>query len=103
MGEILALRRELNVANGKLSSLVNTEAPGVVALFTALPDGSDLLTLVNFSREIQSVAIPLEKSYAKVEEIKPGGNSTAFATTSGNLTMKSEGWSYRVVRMSGGK
>lgn len=103
LGEILALRRELNVANGKLSSLVNTEAPGVVALFTALPDGSDLLTLVNFSREIQSVAIPLEKSYAKVEEIKPGGNSTAFATTSGNLTMKSEGWSYRVVRMSGGK
>lgn len=102
LGDILALRRELGVAGGKLTRLVSTQAPGVVALVTVLPDGSDLLTIVNFSRSVQSVPIPLIKSYAKVEELKPGGETTAFATTSGTLTMKSEGWSYRVVRMSGG-
>ena len=103
VGDILALRKELNVAAGKLYRLAGTETPGVVAIFTALPDGSDLLTLVNFSQEAQSVPIQLEKSYARVEELKPGGGSSAFSTTSGVLTMKAEAWSCRVVRLFGGK
>ena len=103
VGDILALRKELNVAAGKLYRLAGTETPGVVAIFTALPDGSDLLTLVNFSQEAQSVPIQLEKSYARVEELKPGGGASAFSTTSGVLTMRTEGWSYRVVRLFGGK
>ena len=103
LSEILTLRRELNVAGGKLSRLAKTEAPGVVALITALPDGSDLLTLVNFSRQAQSVPVALEKSYARVEEVKPGGGNVSFTTTSGTLTLKAEAWSYRAIRMSGAR
>ena len=103
VGNILALRKELNVADGKLYRLANTETPGVVAIFTALPDGSDLLTLVNFSQEAQSVPIQLEKSYASAEEVRLGGGTSAFSTTSGVLTMKAEPWCYRAIHLSGGK
>ena len=84
LSDILALRKELGVAGGKLYRLVESKAPGVVGLVTALPDGSDLLTLVNFSRQEQSVPVVLEKRYAHVEEAKPGNvGNTSCTTTSG--------------------
>ena len=103
VGDILALRKELNVANGKLYRLVSTDAPGVVAMLTTLPDGSDLLTLVNFSQKAQSVPVKLEKNYSRAEEVKSGGIFSAFNTTSGVLTMKAGPWGYRAVRLYGGK
>ncbi len=103
LSQILTLRRELNVAAGKLSRLVDTKAPGVVALITTLPDGSDLLTLVNFSRQAQSVPISLQKSYARAEELRPGGGNASFTTTSGTLTLNVAPWAYRAVRLSSGK
>ncbi len=103
LSDILALRRDLKVADGALTRLVDTKAPGVVAIITRLPDDSDLLTIVNFSRQAQSVPVALEKSYAKVEELKPGGAHSTFTTTSGTLTISAGPWGYRTVRMSGGK
>ncbi len=100
---ILALRRELKVADGALTRLADTKAPGVVAIVTRLPDDADLLTVVNFSRQAQSVPLALEKSYAKVEELKPGGAHSTFVSTSGTLTLSMEPWGCRAVRMSGGK
>ncbi len=103
LANILALRKELNVAAGKLYHLVDTEAPGVAALLTALPDGSDLLTLVNFSRTAASVPVKLEKHYSRAEELRPGGGGASFAAASGTLSLQLGPWGYRVVRLSGGK